>query len=71
MSKMNELSIAEQESAYEEYVEEQRQELRREGAEEMRIEILRAINEERRRMWDKQQQFGLDVAKVIVEGASI
>lgn len=69
MSKMNELSI--DHDAYEAYVESERMDLRREGAEEMRIEILRAIDAEMVKVWDKQQKFGLQVAKVLVEQAFI
>jgi hypothetical protein len=69
MSKMNELSI--DHDAYEAYVESERMELRREGAEEMRIELLRSIDAEMLKVWDKQQKFGLQVAKVLVEQASI
>lgn len=71
MSKMNELSLQEQEAAWDEYVESQRQELRKEGAEELRQDILREIDHEIRRLWDPQQKFGMQVAKVIIERASI
>ena len=71
MSKMNQLSIEEQEAAYDSYVEEQRQELRKEGAEELRKDILRQIDEEMRRLWDPQQKFGMQVAKIVVERAFI
>lgn len=71
MSKMNELSLEAQEASYEMFIESQRDELRSEGAEEMRIEILRAIDAEMLKVWDKQQKFGLQVAKVLVEQASI
>jgi hypothetical protein len=71
MSKMNELSIEQQEASYEMFIESQRDELRSEGAEEMRIEILRAIDAEMLKVWDKQQKFGLQVAKVLVEQAAI
>ena len=71
MSKMNELSLEQQEASYELFIEAQRDELRSEGAEEMRIEILRAIDAEMIKVWDKQQKFGLQVAKVLVEQAAI
>lgn len=71
MSKMNELSLEEQEQAYEAYVEAQRQDLRLEGAEELRQDILREIDKEMRRLWDPQQKFGMGVAKIIIERASI
>lgn len=41
MSKMNELSISEQEEAYEQMIEEERNEFRREGAKELVIELER------------------------------
>lgn len=41
MSKMNELSIDAQETLYEEYIESQRDELRREGGKEVVLELLR------------------------------
>lgn len=69
MSKMNELSIDHE--AYEQYVESANMELRREGAEELRIEILRALDVEARKGWTQQEKFAYNVAKVIVEQASI
>lgn len=71
MSKMNELSLEQQEASYEMFIESQRDDLRSEGAEEMRIEILRAIDAEMLKVWDSQQKFGLQVAKVLVEQAAI
>lgn len=71
MSKMNMLSIEEQEQAYDEYLEFQRQELRKEGAEELRKAILADIEYEMRRLWDPQQKFGMQVAKVVIESANI
>lgn len=41
MSKMNEMSITEQEEAYAQMIEEERNELRREGAQELLIELER------------------------------
>ena len=69
MSKMNELSI--DHDAYEQYVEAGNNELRREGAEELRIEILRALDVEERKAWTSQERFAYNVAKIIVEQASI
>lgn len=46
MSKMNELSIEEQETAYAEYVEEQRETLREEGRIEARNELVRSLLEQ-------------------------
>lgn len=71
MSKMNELSLEEQYAAYEQYIEEQRQELRREGAEELRAEILREIEAQLPKMWDPNGKHGLNTAKVIVTRAQI
>jgi uroporphyrinogen-III synthase len=44
VSKMNALSMDAREADYEDYVEYQRQELRKEGAEELRNEILRSLD---------------------------
>ena len=46
MSKMNELSIEEQEAAYEEYVEEQRKELATAAVEDYKVGLLRKIDVE-------------------------
>lgn len=69
MSKLEQTSA--EYDAYEAYVESERMDLRREGAEEMRIEIIRAIDAEMLKVWDSQQKFGLQVAKVLVEQAFI
>lgn len=46
MSRMNELSIEEQEAAYAAYVEEQREELRAEGRAEERASIIQSLIEQ-------------------------
>lgn len=69
MSKMNELSI--DHDAYEQYVESANMELRREGAEELRVEILRALDVESRKSWTQQEKFAYNVAKIVVEQATI
>lgn len=70
MSKMNELSIAEQEEQYEAYLEFQRNELRAEGAEELRLEILRQLDALERRAWTPDIRHGLRTAIVVAESAS-
>lgn len=69
MSKMNELSIAEQEEAYEQMIEYEREEFRKEGAEELRIEILRELEAVSKRAWTKEVQQGINTAIVIAEKA--
>jgi len=69
MSKMNELSIDHE--AYERYVESMNMELRREGAEELRVEILRALDVEARKAWTQQEKFAYNVAKIVIEQATI
>ena len=71
MSKMNEMSIDEQETAYSEYVEEQRQELRKEGAEELRQTILRELNSLKIKAWTSQERIAYDAAMIIVERETI
>lgn len=71
MSKMNQLSIDAQEAAYEEYVEEQRQALRKEGAEELRKDILRELNELVKKAWTNHEKHGYQTAIVVVERANI
>lgn len=66
---MNELSI--DHDAYEAYVESEAMELRREGAEEMRIEITRALEAQVRKAMTSQEKFGLNVALVVVAQANI
>lgn len=70
MGKMNELSLAEQEDAYEAYIESQREDLRNEGAEELRLDILRELKNQSLRAVDKQQKWGLETAIVVVERAT-
>lgn len=71
MSKMNEASIDEQETAYAEHVEEQRQHLRKEGAEELRRDIIRELESLTKRAWTSQEKHGYQTAMVIVERANI
>jgi hypothetical protein len=68
---MNEMSIDEQENAYAEHVEEQRQELRKEGAEELRQSILRELNSLKIRAWTSQERIAYDAAMIIVERENI
>lgn len=68
---MNELSIAEQEAAYEEYIESQRQELREEGAEELRIDILRELDLQVSKAWTQEAKLAFEAAKIVVQRAFI
>lgn len=69
MSKMNELSI--DHDAYEAYVESERMELRLEGAEELRIDIIRELDTQILKAWTNDAKLALQAAKIIVERASI
>lgn len=69
MGKMNELSLAEQETLYDEYLESQREELRKEGAEELRIEILRELKNQSSRAAVSGVKIGIETAIVVVEQA--
>lgn len=70
MSKMNELSIEAQEALYDQYIEDQREELRKEGADELRNEILRELKYQSLRAWDTQTRHGIETAIVVVEQAT-
>jgi hypothetical protein len=59
------------EEAYSQYMEAQRQELRLEGAEEMRKEILRLIDAEFIKAWTAETRHGMMTAKVLAERATI
>jgi hypothetical protein len=67
MSKMNELSISELEDSYAEHVIEQRQELRKEGAEALRAELLKELNVLVSRAWTTHEKHGYQTAIVLVE----
>lgn len=71
MSKMNELSISDMEDRYAEHVEGQRQELRKEGAEELRQDILRELESLKIKAWTSQERIAYDAAKIVVERANI
>jgi uncharacterized protein YnzC (UPF0291/DUF896 family) len=71
MSKMNELSISNLEDGYAEHVEEQRQELRKEGAEEFRQDILRELESLKIKSWTSQQKIAYEAAIIVVERANI
>jgi hypothetical protein len=64
---MNELSISELEDSYAEYVIEQRQELRKEGAEALRTEILKELNILVSKAWTTHEKHGYQTAIVVVE----
>jgi hypothetical protein len=68
---MNELSIEEQETAYAEYVESLNQDLRKEGAEELRQEIIRELDLLIRKSWTQSEKIGYMAAKIVVERAAI
>lgn len=69
MSKMNELSI--DHDAYEAYVESERMDLRREGAEELRSDILRELDVQVRKAWTQDAKLAFEAAKIVVERATI
>jgi hypothetical protein len=71
MSKMNELSISELEDSYAEHIEEQRQELKKQGAEELRAEILKELNVLVGRAWTTHEKHGYQTAIVVVERTTI
>jgi hypothetical protein len=68
---MNELSISELEDSYAEHVDEQRQELKKEGAEELRAEILKELNTLVGKAWTQQEKHGYQTAIVVVERTTI
>ena len=70
MSKMNDLSIDEQETLYEQYLEDERNALRREGAAELKVEILRQLDQLERRAWTPEIKQGIRTAIVVVESAT-
>jgi coproporphyrinogen III oxidase-like Fe-S oxidoreductase len=67
---MKNLLIEQQEAVYEQYVEEQREELRNEGAEELRMDILRELKNQSLRAFDKNVKLGIEAAIVVVERAN-
>jgi hypothetical protein len=71
MSKMNELSIEEQEEHYAEYVESLNQEFRKEGAEELRTSILRELQLSLSMATDDGVKYGLTIAINYVMQANI
>lgn len=71
MTNNQDLSIEEQEALYDQYLEDQNNAFRREGAEELRTDILRQLGELERRAWTKEIQQGIRTAIVVVESASI
>jgi hypothetical protein len=71
MSKMNELSISDMEDRYAEHVEEQRQELRKEGAEELRQDILRELEALKIKAWTSQEKIAYEAAIIVVGRATI
>jgi len=71
MSKTGEEYMNIMEDKYEEFVEEQRQVLRKEGAEELRQDILRELNTLVNKAWTSQEKHGYQTAIVVVERANI
>lgn len=71
MSKMKELYMEQVEADYALYVESQNQELRKEGAEELRIEIMRKIEASMKFGTDDSVNYGLTIALNHVIQASI
>jgi hypothetical protein len=70
MGMMKNIALEQQEALYEEFLESQREDLRKEGAEELRIEILRVLQQESKKTWSKQIQLGIETAIVVVEQAN-
>jgi hypothetical protein len=66
---MNELSIDHE--AYERFLESENNVLRKEGAEELRIEILRALDAQITKVSTEDTKLGLRLAMVVAEQASI
>jgi hypothetical protein len=71
MSKTKEWLMSTIEQDYEKFVEEEKNVLRKEGAEEMRIEITRELKNQMHKAVTSQEKFGLQVALVVVTQASI
>jgi hypothetical protein len=71
MSKTGEEYMNTIEDKYEEFVEEQRQVLRKEGAEELRQEILTELNALVKRAWTSHEKHGYQTAIVVVERTNI
>lgn len=71
MSKMNELSIDDMENAYEEHIEEQRKELRKDGAEELRQSILHELDALKIKAWTSQERIAYDAAMIVVKRTTI
>jgi hypothetical protein len=71
MSKTGEEYMNIMEDKYEEFVEEQRQVLRKEGAEELRQDILRELTTLVSKAWTSQEKHGYQTAIVVVERANI
>jgi len=59
------------EELLEEFVEHQRQELRKEGADELRASIVAELEHRIRGSWTQQEKVTLMTAKLIVEAANI
>jgi hypothetical protein len=68
---MKELSIEEQEAAYADYIESLNQDFRKEGAEELRKDILRELEYSINSASDDGVRYGLTVALNYVLKASI
>jgi hypothetical protein len=71
MSKMNEMSIDAQEAAFEQMVEEERNQLRQEGAEELRFEIRRVLRTHMEYEPDGLYLKGMAKALTIVENVEL
>jgi hypothetical protein len=71
MSKMKELWAEEQDNAYSDYLESLNQEFRKEGAEELRISIIRELEYSIRGATDTGVRYGLTVALEYVKNANI
>ena len=71
MSKTGEEYMNIMEDKYDEFVEEQRQVLRKEGAEELRKSILNELTGLKNRAWTAQEKIAYDASMIIVERTTI
>jgi hypothetical protein len=71
MSKTGEEYMNTIEDKYDEFVEEQRDVLRKEGAEELRQDILRQLNDLVKKAWTSHEKHGYQTAIVVVERTTI
>jgi hypothetical protein len=71
MGKMNALSLETEEQYYEQYIESLNQEIRNEGAAELRIEIMRQLEGQLSKAFSDTERITLKAAMIIVGSAEI